>query len=218
MVCSSILCTVLLKILPLVVVLVVLSSSPSLSSSGAAAQQSSGQMLLAGLSSTDEGVVRAAVASASKKELNKRGQGGQTPLMASVLGGNDLAVKCLLESKDVDVNIGENDGYTPMHGAGFQGRAKIAKMLIAHGISMSDVHSDGFTPLHRACWGREKRHTSTVKTFLKAGVDPDEKSKDGKVCAEMTQNKDTLKLLSEWKSKRGAGGKGRADGTDSGEL
>ena len=29
-----------------------------------------------------------------------------------------------------DSSIAEKDGYTPMHGAGFQGRAEIAKMLI----------------------------------------------------------------------------------------
>ena len=36
--------------------------------------------------------------------------------------------------KGVDVTIGEKDGYTPMHGAGFQGRAKIGQLLISHGI------------------------------------------------------------------------------------
>jgi ankyrin repeat protein len=92
-----------------------------------------------------------------------------------------------------------------MHGAGFQGRAKIAKLLIEHGIPMSDMHSDGYTPLHRACWGKEKRHTSTVKALLNAGVDPNEKSRDGKICSEMTQNKATLKLLNEWSAKKTAG-------------
>ena len=43
-------------------------------------------------------------------------------------------------------------------GAGFQGRDKIAKILIEHGINPSDMHKDGFTPIHRASWGQEKRH------------------------------------------------------------
>ena len=40
-----------------------------------------------------------------------------------------------------DTSIPEKDGYTPMHGAGFQGRAAIAKALIAHGLDPSDRHS-----------------------------------------------------------------------------
>ena len=33
-----------------------------------------------------------------------------------------------------DTTIPEKDGYTPMHGAGFQGRAEIAKILMDHGV------------------------------------------------------------------------------------
>lgn len=61
-----------------------------------------------------------------------------------------------------------------MHGAGFQGRAEIAKQLIAHGLNPSDRHVDGFTPLHRACWGQEQRHTETARVLLEAGVPADE--------------------------------------------
>ena len=94
-----------------------------------------------------------------------------------------------------------------MHGAGFQGRAGIAKALIKHGLDPSDMHgalaapriaahlapactsalppppvltvaaaldlccaADGFTPIHRSCWGNDRRHTDTVKVFLEAGV------------------------------------------------
>ena len=31
----------------------------------------------------------------------------------------------------------------------FQGRADIAKLLLAHGLDKSERHSDGFTPIHR---------------------------------------------------------------------
>ena len=57
-----------------------------------------------------------------------------------------------------------------MHGAGFQGRAEIGQMLISHGVSPSEKHSDGFEPIQRACWGREQRHTETVQMFLNNGV------------------------------------------------
>ncbi len=83
-----------------------------------------------------------------------------------------------------------------------QGRAEIAKLLIDHGLPLSPVHKDGFVPFHRACWGAEKRHTSTVKAFLQAGVDPELRAENGKKCADMTQNKGTLKLLQQWKVKK----------------
>ena len=76
--------------------------------------------------------------------------------MQAVLSGKDRSVRLLL-TRGADTTVAEQDGYTPMHGAGFQGRAAIAKMLIDHGLDASDRHADGFTPLHRACWGREQR-------------------------------------------------------------
>ena len=46
--------------------------------------------------------------------------------MASCLGGHLDAAKALLEL-GADVTVPEKDGYTPMHGAGFQGRAEIGR-------------------------------------------------------------------------------------------
>lgn len=57
----------------------------------------------------------------------------------SSLRGNLESVKFLLAAK-ADTSIPEKDGYTPMHGAGFQGRAEIAKLLIAHGLNPSEKH------------------------------------------------------------------------------
>jgi len=114
---------------------------------------------------------------------NTPGPGGQTPLMHAVLTGKKNVVKWLLEEKNVDTSIGEKDGYTPMHGAGFQGRAEIATMLIRAGLDPNDVHKDGFTPMHRACWGREQRHLDTVLVFINEGnVDVEQKAKNGQSC------------------------------------
>jgi ankyrin repeat protein len=83
-------------------------------------------------------------------------------------------------------------------GAGFQGRAEIADLLIAHGLSVHDQHADGYTPFHRACWGIDIRHTDTVETFLNNGVEGTLMSKDGKSCLDMTTNKHTKKLIRNW--------------------
>lgn len=92
-------------------------------------------------------------------------------------------------------------------GAGFQGRAEIADLLVSHGISVHDMHSDGYTPFHRACWGIESRHTDTVETFLNHGVKGTLLSESGKSCLDMTTNKQTKKLIRDWISKQEGGTK-----------
>merc|ERR1711920_236269 len=98
--------------------------------------------------------------------IDKKGPGGQSPLMNAVLTGKPSAVKVLLE-KGADTTIAEQDGYTPMHGAGFQGRLEIAKLLIDHGLDPMDKHSDGHPAWLRSCWGQEDRHTELAKFYIK---------------------------------------------------
>eukprot|EP00978_Attheya_sp_CCMP212_P022019 scaffold65060_cov32-Attheya_sp.AAC.1 len=74
---------------------------------------------------------------------------GQTALMRATLVGSTKCVETLLQL-GADVTISEKDGYTPMHGAGFQGRAEVAKLLIDHGVNVNDLHTDGKMPIHRA--------------------------------------------------------------------
>ena len=75
-----------------------------------------------------------------------------------------------------------------MHGAGFQGRWKVAQTLLKAGLDTSDRHMDGYTPLHRACWGTRKGHTQTVRVLLDHGVDIEEMDERGRTCLHMTQN------------------------------
>jgi ankyrin repeat protein len=82
-----------------------------------------------------------------------------------------------------------------MHGAGFQGRAKIAKMLIDHGLDPLDMHEDGYIGMHRSCWGGAERHAETVQVFLDAGVPYDIESKQLKTCMDTTKNSQTLEVL-----------------------
>ena len=53
--------------------------------------------------------------------IDRPGPGGQTPLMAAVLMGSTKCTDFLLK-QGADHTIGEKDGYTPVHGAAFQGR------------------------------------------------------------------------------------------------
>ena len=129
---------------------------------------------------------------------------GQTPLMMSVLMGRVDLVRLLLAENVVDVTVGEKDGYTPFHGAGFQGRAEITKLLLKDDrkINPNQIHNDGFYPMHRACWGLEKRHTDTVAAFIESGkVVWDLKTSKGKTCMDITSNSGTKKWLKSWSTK-----------------
>mmetsp|Transcript_27325 Transcript_27325/g.58710 ORF Transcript_27325/g.58710 Transcript_27325/m.58710 type:complete len:199 (-) Transcript_27325:199-795(-) len=132
-------------------------------------------------------------AGANINAISPRGQ--QTPLMQSVLHGKTEMVQFCLEN-GADVTIGERDGYTPMHGAGFQGHAEIAAMLLKAGVGLRDVHADGHEPAMRSCWGPEERHTNTVAWFLDNGV-PLSDLYD--TCMEMTNNAGTKSMLQQRK-------------------
>lgn len=125
---------------------------------------------------------------------------GQTVLMTSVLSGKTASVKALLQH-GADTSIPEKDGFLPPHGAGFQGRADIMKLLYEHGLDIHAEHArDGYRPFHRACWGREQRHADTVRYLLSiGGTDVNVRaSQNQKTCWEMTQNPATRDVLREY--------------------
>ncbi|CAK4081767.1 unnamed protein product [Aphanomyces euteiches] len=131
--------------------------------------------------------------------LNEIGpEGGQSCFMRAVLFGSKAVVQYLLDNTDVDVNLGEKDGYTPLHGAAFQGRAEIAKILIDRGLDPLDQHADGYSPIHRASWGSGQRHTDTIRVFLEAGVPADLKADDGRTAYDMTHSPASMRLLMDY--------------------
>jgi ankyrin repeat protein len=134
---------------------------------------------------------------------------GQTCLMASVLRGKKLTVELLL-FQGADPSVAEKDGYTPPHGAAFQGRTNVMAVLHEYGLSKQEYHSDGYLPFHRACWGQTERHAVFVLYLLKQGIvtDINVPSKDGKTCREMTRNAKTLKILDRYAAAAASSGGG----------
>lgn len=96
-------------------------------------------------------------------------EGGRSALMAACLAGKHKTVKTLLAA-GADWRVGEKDGYTCMHGAGFQGHAKVVATALAAGVPVrGNPHEDGFLPIHRACWGDSKGHADTVRVMVLQG-------------------------------------------------
>jgi len=60
-------------------------------------------------------------------------------------------------------------------------------------------HKDGFAPLHLACMGTEKRHSRTVEVLLRAGADPELKTRGptGQTPIELCKNTYCKALLSQ---------------------
>ena len=141
-------------------------------------------------------------------DLNvKHPQSGQTCLMVASLLGNTDIVRYLLKNTDVDKYIEENNGYVPTDGAAYQGRADVMTLLIEAGMKPDYFHEDGFTPLHRACWGGEPGHVDTIRVLLEHGVDMDvettSEGREGETCMEMTEYEPIKELLEEWREKKG---------------
>ena len=83
---------------------------------------------------------------------------------------------------NTDAAVGEEQGYTCLHGSAFQGRGAVVRAVLASRFAATvpnTRHDDGFAPIHRACWGRESRHADTVAAFLAAGVPHDLRADSG---------------------------------------
>ena len=71
----------------------------------------------------------------------------------------------------------------------FQGHPDVIQVLLDAGIDPMVTHSDGYYPLHRACWGREKRHAEAVEKLITVG------GVDAGLLADTTKSAKTYALL-----------------------
>ena len=127
--------------------------------------------LMTAVAADDADGVRIALI-ANPQALNSQDEAtGRTALMSAALGGMASAAHALVAA-GADWTVAEKDGYTPLHGAGFQGRANVVKVLMEAAVP-HEAHSDGFSPIHRACWGTTDRHAQAVKAFIDHGVSVD---------------------------------------------
>lgn len=154
------------------------------------------------------GLERALASEKSVSTLNVRGSGGQTPLMAACLHGHADVVIALLTA-GADPEIGEEQGYTCLHGAGFQGRASVIRAVAAFPHFSAIVpygrHADGYAPAHRAAWGKEKRHAEALAAFFETGVSIDIEAASGetpRVLAEKSRFRTMIDVIEEFEDKQ----------------
>ncbi|MDE0660450.1 MAG: ankyrin repeat domain-containing protein [Gammaproteobacteria bacterium] len=129
-----------------------------------------------------EGDVSAVKALVDKgADVNHRGTHGNTPLGYSAYNGHDEIVRFLLDV-GADPNIAAFDGWSPLALAVYECRARLVKLLLESGADPHFVHGDsGENLLHVAVAKSDQGAGTTqcVALLLRAGVDPNGKTKQG---------------------------------------
>ena len=67
------------------------------------------------------------------------------------------AVRSIIENDPEMVNIKDKEMNTPLHLASQTGKGEIAEFLLEKGADVNSVGKNGWTPLHAAVFGRQKR-------------------------------------------------------------
>ncbi|XP_044141336.1 ankyrin repeat domain-containing protein 49-like [Bufo gargarizans] len=91
------------------------------------------------------------------------------------------------------VNVTDEDHYTPLHRASYNGHLAIVRELIAKGADVHTVTVDGWTPLHSACkWN----NTEVASFLLQHGADINAQTKGSLTPLHLAAaNRDCCRLL-----------------------
>lgn len=125
--------------------------------------------------------------------LDQRNKQGDTPLTATMHIDEDGATAMEFLRYEVDVNVVNNNGNTPLILATDIGILPVAKKLIEKGADVNYQHpSDGMTPLIIAA---SDDRVDFVKMLLEEGADKTAKNNDGKTAYDLTTKEEIKALL-----------------------
>lgn len=131
-------------------------------------------------------------------DVNLQGAVGLAPLHFAAQLCN-LNLTRLLISKGAKVNIHADDGSTPLHRIviqSFPDCLAVIDTLIRAGADINATDNIGRTPLFCAAVdGAPQNQKMVVQALLKAGADPDIKNKDGKIAADLTNDRQIKDML-----------------------
>ena len=113
---------------------------------------------------------------------------GWTPLH-NAAGYSTKEMVELLISNGANVNVKNEDEWTPLHDAASK---EVAELLIAKGADMDAKDKDNWTPLHKAAFGG---HMEIVELLIAEGADVNAKGEDEWTPLNLTQDPETIDLL-----------------------
>jgi ankyrin repeat protein len=74
-----------------------------------------------------------------------------TPIHRAAADGDDTKLVELLSAADVDINVIDEEGITPLHEASASGHVGCTRILVEKGADVNAHDNDGVSPLHEAC-------------------------------------------------------------------
>ncbi|XP_063717712.1 ankyrin repeat domain-containing protein 49-like [Symsagittifera roscoffensis] len=87
-------------------------------------------------------------------------------ILSAAKSGNKQVVENILDKNPNYVTAIDEDFYTPLHRASYNGHTEVMRVLLKHGADPNAPTLDGWTPLHSACcWGK----VEAASILLKAG-------------------------------------------------
>jgi len=131
-----------------------------------------------------------------------RGNGLRTPLHAIMIPDKgrrgDLEFGQRLLDCGADVNAQDEDNWTPLYLAAWNGRVDFSEMLLEHGAAVNAPVKIGKTPLHKAS---EKGHVDVVRLLLERGADPNISDPYGRTPSDLASKPEIVQLLSDYRAK-----------------
>lgn len=111
-----------------------------------------------------------------KMNINARNDRGKTAVCIAASRGKNEALQELLRHNP-DVNLPDNDCWTPLKKAADYGHLESAKLLLAAGANPNLADKEGYTPLMHA--SRAKMSFAMMQLLLTAGADTNHSACDG---------------------------------------
>jgi hypothetical protein len=103
----------------------------------------------------------------------KLGRWGKTQLHHCAENGLTTSVKRLLSIRNINVNLKDVTGSTPLHSAVMNGHVEIARLLLQNGADVNARCNGGSTPLHYA------HHIDILHLLVENGADLEAQNNDG---------------------------------------
>jgi hypothetical protein len=106
----------------------------------------------------------------------KLGSYGRTQLHFCARNGLTTRVKRLLSIRNINVNVKDVSGSTPLHLAAYNGRIEIARLLLQNGAELNAKNNYGSTPLHCAA---SQDNIDILHLLVENGADLEAQDNDG---------------------------------------